>query len=385
MAQATPGDLLTLEQIAALGRFDGKGARVMSVYLDLPPERQRNAGLLTAFKDLVQSLPDHSARDEAQHVAARLGHVEGRGLAIFSCAQHAFWHVQPLPVPVTDHIAFERTADIGPLITLLDDYQRYAVVLVDKARARLFTVQLGAIEEHQSLYEDLPPKHDQGGMSQARLQRHHEEHVHWHLKDVVERLEQLARAQPFDRLVLAGPVEPLSEFRSLLPRALADRLVEAASLEFTANADDVLAKTLEIEQRAEREQEERVVEQLAEAVAHQRGARGLAATLRAIYLGNVLTLVVAANAHSEGAECLNPDCGLLEQQPVDTCPACSGAMAPTRHVVHRAMARALDQGGSVEVVHDRAAERLIEHDGLGAIFRFENPLSATSSAPRASR
>jgi hypothetical protein len=58
-----------------------------------------------------------------------------------------------------------------------------------KQRARLFTVFLGEIEERASFQEELlPARTDQGGLSQAGYQRHHEAHVHWHLKRVVQRL-----------------------------------------------------------------------------------------------------------------------------------------------------------------------------------------------------
>ena len=226
------------------------------------------------------------------------------------------------------------------------------------------------------MYEDLPQKHDQGGMSQARLQRKHDEHVHWHLKDVVERLEQLARERPFNRLVLGGPVEALSQMRRLLPPPLAERAIEDAHLGFTAAVDDVLAATLEIEQRAERKQEQRVMEQLVEAAVHNRGSRGVPATLRALYLGNVQTLVVADGFHIPGVECTG--CGLLDRLPFDRCEACGGTMEPTHDVIHRAMARVVAQSGTVEVVHDGAAQPLADYDGLGAIFRFTNPLSPGS-------
>ena len=381
-------ELLTTEQIATLAQFAPEGAKVMSVYLNVPPERHVGGALSTALKELIQSLPLHgdsvgehslaTLRSEAAPIERMLERPRGKGLVAFSCAAHGFWRAAYLPVPVADYIAYERWPDVGPLISVLDDYKRYVVALVDKARARLFSMHLGAIEEHQQFFEDIPQKHDQGGMSQARLQRNHEEHVHWHLKEVVERLEDLSRERPFDRLVLAGPVEAVSELRDLLPRALADRLIAVTNLEFIANEDEVLARTLEIEQRAEREAEQRVVEQLADAEAQQRGARGVAPTLEALYLGNVMTLVVAEGFRVPGVEC--PRCGRLDRLPVDACPACGGRMQPTHDIVHRAMARTLAQGGAVDVVHDGAAQGMADHEGIGAIFRFTNPL-ATTPAP----
>ena len=65
------------------------------------------------------------------------------------------------------------------------------------------------------------------------------------------------------------------------------------------------------------------------------------------------------------------DCGRLEPGDVATCPACGSAMQPVHDVVHRAMARTIEQAGRVEVVHGDAAGRLLQAGGgLGALVRF---------------
>jgi peptide subunit release factor 1 (eRF1) len=376
--QQTNEQALTVEQITTLEKFDSGGARILSVYLDVPPARRVKEALRAAFLDLIRSLPGDDARREAAQVEPFLEDASGQGLAIFSCAERGLLQVHHLPVRIADHAAFERKADIGPLIAVLDDYQRYVVALVDKARARLFTIHLGAVEEQQQMFEDIPQKHDQGGMSQNRLQRQHEEHVHWHLKDVVERLERLARERDIDRLILAGPVEPVSELRGMLPRALADRLIDVVTLEVIASEEDILAKTLDIEQRAERDLERRAVDRLAEAAARDRGTRGVVDTLRALSVGSVMMLVVADGTRQPGFECFS--CGLLESLRRDACVACGGEMEPVRNVIHRAMAHAVARGASVEVVHGDAARQLADFEGLGAILRFPNPLAAADQA-----
>jgi hypothetical protein len=58
------------------------------------------------------------------------------GLALFSCTEQAWFQAPVLALRVRDHLAFEATRDVGPLLQLLDEYERYAVVAVDKATAR---------------------------------------------------------------------------------------------------------------------------------------------------------------------------------------------------------------------------------------------------------
>jgi peptide chain release factor subunit 1 len=57
-----------------------------------------------------------------------------------------------------------------------------------------------AAEQGEAFKDFVPGKHDQGGPSQARYQRHHEAHVHWHLKRVVSHLAEMLRRRQLDRL-----------------------------------------------------------------------------------------------------------------------------------------------------------------------------------------
>jgi hypothetical protein len=267
----------------------------------------------------------------------------GKGVAFFSCARERLWQAHELPVRVDDHVAFEPHPDIGPLLELVDDYERYAVALVDTVGARLFSVFLGAIEE--------------------------QEPVHGPLKDLARHLAALARHRPFDRLVLAGPDDLTGELTGLLPRPLAQRVIAVMPADQSTSTQYLLEATLDIERRIEREVEERILQQLLDnAGANGRATVGLAPTLDALWLNEVRTLVVADGVHVPGSEC--PACGRLEKGHVVVCPKCGVAMRDIHDLFHRAMARVVEQTGRTEVVHDTAAQRLqSEADGLGALLR----------------
>jgi peptide chain release factor subunit 1 len=367
--------MLTQDEIDRLARFDGGGARVLSTYLDLDPARQVKRSYRIVFEDRVHELRDRLAeptraelaREAAGTDAWLQGHPpQGKGFALFSCAPRNFWQAYFLPVRVADHLAFEPTPDVAPLLDVLDEYERYAVALVDLEKARLFTVFLGAIEEIEALKDFVPREHDQGGP----VQGHRAAHVHWHLKRVVQHLAELLRRRQLDRLVLAGPEEATSEMRGLLPRALAWRLVGVIPAETRAGTAEILERTLEVERSVEREHEERLLDELFERV----GARGratcdVAPTLEALWKGAVRTLMVAESAHTPGREC--PNCARLEPGTVANCPACGTAMNPVHDLFHAAARRALLQAGHVETVHAEAARRLQERcGGMGALLRY---------------
>jgi peptide chain release factor subunit 1 len=370
---------MDLEQIKRLASFDSHGACVLSAFLNLAPQRQVERTYRTIFKDLHQELGerlDEPRRAELDAESTRVAQwldanpPQGRALAIFSCAPAGLWEAFSLQVPVPDRLAFEATPYVAPLLDLLDEYERYAVALVDKEKARIFSVFLGEIEEEHGFKDFVPGKHDQGGVSQANFQRHHEAHVFRHLKRAAEYLTELYRHRPFDRLILAGPEEATSELRRLLPRALASRVVAAIPAETFAGTAEILERTLEIEHQIERTTENRLLTELFEtAAAGGLGTVGVDRTLEALFLGEVRTLVVADGAPAEGSEC--PNCGRLTTGRPSACPACGNRMDPVADVFERAIDWTLARSGRVEVVHNEPAQRLLEAGGgMGAFLRY---------------
>jgi peptide subunit release factor 1 (eRF1) len=123
----------------------------------------------------------------------------------------------------------------------------------------------------------------------------------------------------------------------------------------------------------EREREARLLADVLEAAGSGgRATCGVRSTLEALWIGDVQTLLVSEGAHGEGCECR--DCGRLEQGLLPQCPACGNPMHAVHDLFHRAMTRALQQSGSVEVLHGESARRLMQAGGgLGARLRYLLP------------
>jgi len=374
-AQRTP---IGPEELERLERFESHGAPVLSVYLDLDPQRQVDRAYLVVLKDLVKETRDRLDETVAAALSAQVGRLgewleregpQGRGFVAFSCHDPELWYTAFLPMPVDDHVAFEPRRHLGPLLALLDEYERYAVALVDKEKARLFSVFMGTIEETEAFEDVVPGKHDQGGWSQARYQRDHENHVYQHLQHITQRLAVLLERKSFDRLILAGPEEATNELRGLLPQVLGERLVATMPGEMFAGEAEVLEQSLAVVDRFEREEEARLVETVLDEAGADGASCGLIPTLEAIWQARVQTLLVAEGREQEGSEC--QDCGQLQPGHVAPCPACGGSMLPLVHLVERAMERTRAQAGEIEVVRGDPATLLRERcGGVAALYRF---------------
>jgi peptide chain release factor subunit 1 len=371
--------VVTYADVERLVRLDSHGARVLSVYLDLRPERQVTRAYRAAFKDLVKAARDgldEIARRDLETEAAKIESwleeepPRGLGLAVFSSTAADLRRVFALPVPVPDRLSFEVHPLVLPLLGVIDDLERFVVALVDKESARILTVFEGAIESVETFTDDVPGKHDQGGPAQARLQRHHETHVVWHVKRVVQRLSELLRDRRFDRLVLAGPEEATAEVRHRLPQELERRLVATVPAQMFATDAEMLQMALDIERRVELESEEEIVAEVIDGCrSNGPAACGMSPTLEALWLRQVRTLVVAEGLTAAGTEC--PVDGRLDVVEAGPCPMCGAGTLPVGDVVDRAAQLTLQQDGTVEIVHETAADRLrAAGDGMGALLRF---------------
>ncbi len=379
IGRETERAVVSRDALDRLATFEPGDARVLTAYLDVSPQRRAHRAWATVLKDLAHDVREGLGKHERLQLDAEIARARdwldseppgGRGVALFSCASRGMWEAYFLPGVERDDLTFGPVPHLAPLIDIVDDYERYAVALVDKERARLFTVFMAQVEETRTFEDEVPGKHDQGGLSQMKYQRDHEKHVLWHLKRVVEELSELLQRRSFDRLVVAGPEEATRELRTLLPDDLASRLVDVIPMESDAGVARILDATLEIERRVERQDEDALVTELLEAVgARGNGSCGVADTLQALLLGAVHTLVLSDGLRVSGCEC--PNCGWMQEANTDSCPICGTRMRTDIDIADIAARRTLETAGSVEVVHEDAARRLTERcGGMGAVLRF---------------
>jgi peptide chain release factor subunit 1 len=376
------------QDLARLQSLPESGPPILSLYLYLRPAHRVEKAYRTVAKDLLKDLEARLSETdrallepEAQRVREYLQEVEpkGKGLALFASQPRNLWVIFNLPTPVPDYATFESTPYLRPLLAALDEHEQYGVLVVDKRRSRLFRVFLDQIAEEGHHKDYVLSKHDQGGWSQANYQRHHEAHVHWHLKHAMDLLLAVHRQQPFDRIILAGTEEPLSELRTLVPKGLRDRIVGTFHIDGDAPESVILERVLAIEQEVERRQEVQLVEDLINTAR----AGGLASVepeevLLAVADGCVHRLVLVEGLSQPGFECST--CGALWLRPdLSQCPRCEQPVHAHPDVIERAIERTLLADGRVEAVQGPAAELLRREGGLGAILRFRLPVTVPAA------
>jgi len=377
---------LSRADLEELMKRDAKpGSPVLSVFLDT--DQSRNINLKRAFgavlKDMLRDIRqklDKEAQAEFDADAERIRQFVAeyrdvkRGLVVFcDASEKLFWH-RELNVRVRNRARWDETLQVRPLIEMLDEYERYAVVLTDRKQARFFTIFLGEIEirgqaeaaQEVTRVNEVGTDHIE---SQMTIQHKADQHAHLHLKNVAELTARLARVREFDRLILAGPVEATSELSGLLPKALRAKVVRQISLPINGSDARVLEETLRGEAEIEREHETELVRQLIDAaLARLKAVVKLTPTVHAIQEQRIWQLIYADGFAPLGAQCGN--CKALYAGDEVTCDYCGQAVKGVSDFIDWAAERVLEMQGRVTEVRGLAAESLQEYGNIGAFLRW---------------
>ena len=192
-----------------LAEWSADGAPVGSLYLDIDgrrfPRKQdyllRAEELCHQLKRDAQGLDRHARSSVAKDTEKFLVWLEGldrgpsRGVALFSCASAGLWEEVLVSRPVSDRATLSDHPYVLPLEALVETCETFCTVLVDREKARILLARMGRIREETGILDDVPGRHDQGGWSQARYQRHIEDHVERHLRHVGEELFRYFKRQ----------------------------------------------------------------------------------------------------------------------------------------------------------------------------------------------
>jgi peptide subunit release factor 1 (eRF1) len=363
------------------------GSPVLSVYLDIDQSKAANlnrrfeASLRAILRSLEGRLEEPQRQSFSADAARARQYVSSlephaKGLILFCDESENFFWARELRVPVRNTARWSDTPYLLPLLAILDEHERYGVALVDRELGRLFTVFMGEIEEHEDAFAPLSVRRikETGTdhmLSESRFQHKTEMHAHLHLKHVAGRLEKLVDEYRFDRLLLAGPVEPAGKLRHLLSKRVRGRLVDQQlALPVRAKAREILEQALRVEREIERRMEEQIVQDLiAGADNHHPFTLGLEPTVRALCEQRIWRMVYAGGFSPKGGRCAN--CGMLFARSAGTCDYCGAAIDPIDDLLERMVERALEQESKVEEVDGNAALRLQQRaGGIGGILRF---------------
>ncbi|MEW6154746.1 MAG: hypothetical protein AB1673_12250 [Actinomycetota bacterium] len=370
--------------VRELAGFTAGAAPVTSLYLDVDGRRfVRSQDLLPHLDALVraakakagdnglsraaqQSVEADLAR-MAEHVRGGLRRSHTRGLALFSCTAEGLWKVFELPNPVRNRVVVNHTPYVRELEGALARGQRFAVLLADRQRARLFLFELGALVEKTEMEDPLPRHDDDGGeLTRDQLAGQAAAAAHRHLRRAAGVAFSVFRSQGFDHMVIGAPDEIANALERELHPYLQERIAARLSIAVGASDEEICDAALAVEADVERGREAALVARLRDAVGRGRsGAAGIEGVLEAVVARRVDTLLVSDTFEAPGWRCRS--CSFLAGRG-PKCPVCESTMDKVEDVVEEAVEDALAQ--SCRVVVCTANADLDVLGGIGALLRY---------------
>jgi peptide subunit release factor 1 (eRF1) len=294
---------------------------------------------------------------------------ENRGVVIYTEVGGDWFEAVQFPVAVQNRFVLGDRPVVAPLAQVLESYDHYGVVLLDREHVRILSVYLGTLlDEIEVRGEPFPTPHNvqAGGYSQKRFQRRKDEETKHFFKEFTREVEEFVRRYQPDHLVILGTEENVAKFRDFLPEKLQEMVVYTGAMSVDDPASEVMQR-LEPHLSAEREREsEEMLETLRSRVSQDYLATaGVQATLTALQEGKVDTLVVARNLDRQGVRC--QQCGFVYARPIESCTYCGSRDTVDVDAGEELVRLAEGQGAAVQFVDDGV---LADLSGAGALLRF---------------
>ena len=289
-----------------------------------------------------------------------------RGYAVFCAGLDNLWQTVSLSERVPDEIKVRRDLYLAPLVPLVGRGDGAVVAVVSREQGRLYRLRAGRLEEVADLFEEQPRRHDQGGWSQARYQRHVDELARDHLKDVADELETQLRRLQFPRVVVVSPEELKTDFVDMLAGDARNAIVGWTTAEAHASDDALLKAALPVlEEWRERRETETIERWREEAGRNGRASSGWEQTLEAASDARVECLLFQEGVEHPAWAC--PACGRVSVSG-GRCPLDGTQMEERAEGLDLAVHQVLAHGGQVMALrHRRDLEPV---GGIGALLRF---------------
>jgi peptide chain release factor subunit 1 len=342
------------EVLDRLSRYEASHLPVVSLYLNLQPDQHGKDNFAPFVrKELparVKGYPAGSeARDSLDKDAERIERYlanevppSANGLAIYACAGADFFEAVPLDAPIPAHrLSIAPEPHVYPLALLLDQHPPHAVVVADGHAARIFVFALGQKIDNATVEaREKIKRTSAGGWSQMRYQRHVQELLKEHARELIGELETLVKRENIQHIILAGEEISVATVRAELSQELAAKVIDAVKLDPKSPDQEVMAAATEALRRHDAKTDAEVVARVVgDYLAGGLGTVGVEEVRKALEIGQVSELYLTAI-----------DAGTEET------------------LADELVARAKQTSASVRFIEDRAL--LEQYDGVAASLRY---------------
>ncbi len=367
------------EVIKGLARLPQGGSPFLTLYLDTRWSTERERERVRIFvksrlRQYVGGLPRlaRGGREDAEKIECYVKGLVNRewdeaynGIAVFACSGLGVYRVVKSHIPFVDEFRCSDRPVLRQVVENLHEGERGILAFVGADSGRLYEFHMGGVVREYAFEDDeFPGRHDQGGWSQARYQRHIGDHLHRNLRRLAGKLVNWVDEHGVRRIAVAGPEETVPAFERELPERVLRRVCARLHVDPHAGFEEVQREALDSFRSARRREDCRRVMEVLERRG-RRAAVGLRAVAGAVRDGKVHRLFLDRTFHVQGWKCFA--CGEMGERAPLGCPRCGGSVEAVE-LGEEFIRGVLAADGRVFVV--TGVQELVHAGGVAAGLRY---------------
>jgi hypothetical protein len=175
----------------------------------------------------------------------------GRSLVIFTAGDN-LWETVSFEFSIPPSISVGTSPNLDPILKSQQKYSKYMVLLIDREKARMFTVEQGEIIEHSDFTEGYVPQNkkitgdnDLGSRTDT-ISRHTDVMLDRHIDQATHAADKFARDKGINFLIIGGHVELLARIAESLPYDLKNKLAGSLTIDVNLPLNDILIESKKV-------------------------------------------------------------------------------------------------------------------------------------------
>ncbi len=293
---------------------------------------------------------------------------KAHGVAVFACDKLGIFEVFYSIMPFENSFSVNSIPHLKQLAYHFDECENALVIMSDKHYSRIFDIKLGGfIINEIDMEHNIHRFHKQGGWAQMRYQRHIENQALIHFKEVAKTAAKIMDNNMYDNLILIGQHHEMKKLENLLPKRIKTKITDIDSLDMRENINQILEKVITDLQENESRKEIKQIEELEEK-APVRSVTGMQDTIKLMEEGRADLLIIPGYKTYQGWKC-DGCLYVAKDQYQAGCPHCDNSLKET-DLIEEAVRLAFRNNSKIELVKDKAAEKLEKYEGIGALVRY---------------
>ncbi len=284
----------------------------------------------------------------------------------FSCSHSGLWKIINLKQKIANELVIQPQPYIRPLTSFFSKHRDYGVILVDRAKARIFESKYGEFIEHWSIEEENIENRKTGGYQgteERKIERNQQNIVANHYKLVAQKCFELNNKNSINWYILGGRKDVVKEFRNYLHNYIGSKIDGVIEVEPNTPLNNVLAKITETEKKARSRFEENLVTELQTKNQYKLSVNGIKDVIQVLENKQVSTIVIKDKYLLKGVFCRKDDFLGINSEKI--CPKCGSKLEKTNDIIEQILHNALAQSVDIQYITNG-----VKTENISALLRY---------------